>query len=273
MKRLCLSIFYNENAYFKIIDVGIKPFVKREKDIHGYHLYLSSKRGTHIRLVLVTKSSSARRLVLNANTHFKAFLESNPSPSVNSLNPETGFFKNFENNTIHYGVFKYSAIEHLEGVEIFHRNLSKDLIKIFEYYQYKTTKNLFEIIFKMLLILFETVSINTVELFDLMLNFEYQNYDNEKLKEFDKINKINFKTNKDTALRYMSEAQSIDIEWQISWRKTIGKHELFLKSADLKHDDIIDNYFKIVNVICHTFEFEERITMYYLHSRTWSLFS
>lgn len=277
MTKLSLSIFYAKTSLHKIISEGIQPFVHREKDLNGYYLMLSAERGSHIKFVLKTTAANARPLAKKADLHFNKFLAENPSKSNESLLPKTGFFQNFKNNTIHYGVYQHSVDRKPDVFEAFQQNLSSVIIEIFAFYGQNTIENYFEILFQMIVILFNALEIeikNAIRLFDILLDMEYQKYDAGRLKEFDEINQANFEKNKFIALQYlksMSASPTFNVEWQNMWSKAVKECKILLDKVNAEFQISAKDYCYMVNMLCNTFDFKDRISLYYLFSNTLKL--
>lgn len=269
-----ISIFYAEKVWHEILDEAIWPLIDNTKELDGYCLVLGRQRGDHLKLTLRTEKSNARSLAQKADVHLRKFLKDCPSTSTRSLVPKVGYYMDFRNNSIHYGLFENLVKRGPTGVhDIYLQEVTRVLFHIFQCYGPDTIDDLVEIMIQLFTIFCNETHLDNraaATLFDFMLEIEYKKYKNKALIEIMKVSKDNFVANKDPILEYLNNHRKIDFcqydeKWQSSWGHAIKKCCASLPKT-IEQDKINKEYTYMIDSLCDTFDFKDRISAYYLFS-------
>ncbi|MEW4924694.1 lantibiotic dehydratase C-terminal domain-containing protein [Algibacter sp. 2305UL17-15] len=273
---LCISLFYHREFWHKLLIEGISPFLSEQKNgIKGYYISLSHLRGDHIRLSLITEKSNAKTVARKADAYFKTYFKNYPSPNLNDLKREGSIFLDFQNNTVHYGVYNFSVgTDDMALSELFkdyQENLTKVLLEVFQFYKEETLHNMVEIMIQCYAIFRNSASLDigkTLEFFDALLQEEYVKYNDKALSRILEVNKSNFESNKTFIIEHLAENieksnKGYDEKWENSWSNTVKVlSENVSKSSFKKEEHRV--HIHMLKQLNDTFDINDRITAYYL---------
>ncbi len=274
---LCISIFYGKSYWHQILVKAIGPFLEENKDILVYILSLSLERGEHIRLTLVVEQKNAEQVARNADEFFRRYLKRHPSSSFpNSLIPNDGLFVNFKNNTLHYGVFEIFAFEReSQCTGQYLVGLSQVVLGIFKEYHKQTLNNYVEIMLQLFTVYHKTMSESnekTINIFDSLLIDEYQKIDEAALQRIASLNKDNFNNNKDELIEMISFYDDSGDHfspnsWPYIWKNTLISYKKQKMRFKETYNNL-DESKRLIRLLCETFSFNDKISVYYLFRET-----
>lgn len=272
--KLDISIFYTENMWYKILNDAITPFLSNTKDIESYVLLLNESRGSHVHLGLTVQEEKALFLAQKFDIYIKKYLKNHPSISTRSLLPKNGLYMDFNNNSVHYGIFNYSVVRSpSKTYEIYFQNVASVLLKVFQTYKENTLPDLVEIMIQLFTVFCNAIQLDNqkaARLFDYLLEIEYKNYKESALQKAIKINEENFENNKEPIVDYLKEyrksnVQQYDEEWLYSWEMAVKtSHSDLIKI--IESDKMTDAYAFMIDSLCNTFSFKNKISAYSLFS-------
>lgn len=260
--------------WHKILVEGVEPFLKNRKRADFFYISLSEFKGDHIRLILVVLEEHSVLLATDLDDYFRSFFEKKPSPNRMDLISTESLYQDFENNTIHYGVYDFSIMDNWTmPIANYLQNLAATLLEVFRHYKQETLINHIEIMIE-----FFTIYINVAILdirlarnfFNELLESEYKEYSKGSISNIVEINKANFENNKSLILQYLSDNiyknnNQYDKKWEQKWYETVSvfskQHSTFFGKENSKE------HFKIIHLLCDAFNFEEKISAFYLLSK------
>lgn len=270
---LGISLHYDETMWHKAIVQGVKPFIKRTKDINSFVLKLDREQGDSIRMTVIpNETANIEMLVKNIDKWFKNFLLNSPSTLSKSLINKESFFLNFKNNTIHYGTFNSNTKLFVSILNSYEVDLSRVLIEIFEFYKEETLSSLTEIFIQLFSIFCNAMHLDdkeALQLFELILEDEYKKYDDIKaLKKLSLTNEKNFQENKDDLIEYIKEDRFKDLKdyeekWEVLWYSVVSDCYISLKG----NSDNTKVFSFMIYHLSGVFDLKHRITTYYLFHR------
>lgn len=127
---LRLSIFYNKNLWQNLIREFLRSYVVENQtrlSISSLLIFFNFKQGDNIRLAFICTAEDPNQLADDFHDRLNLFLLNNPSEIVESNKKEMGFFKNFENNSVQYGLYDLWDTELTE----LHRLISARILNVF----------------------------------------------------------------------------------------------------------------------------------------------
>ncbi|MBB6503022.1 hypothetical protein [Pedobacter cryoconitis] len=129
---IVISIFYNSANWHVLLELLIKPFLNQNHLIKSFHIYLSTFRGDHIKLVIISLSNKTN-IEETLSDLVRGFLLSHPSQEINIIYPLPGFFLNYSNNSfiIEQKLFNSYPVEITEYGYDMRCEISKALAKVF----------------------------------------------------------------------------------------------------------------------------------------------
>ncbi|WP_036382865.1 MULTISPECIES: hypothetical protein [unclassified Allomuricauda] len=256
---LSISIFYSQDSWHKLISKGLIPFYDKQLGPNNYFYLLNKNRGDHIALFLIIQRSKTIEVVKDCDNHFKKFLSSNPS-SINSVF-QTGskIFCDFENNTVHYGL--YNGEIYAKHIAVYKR-ISKILSFSFEEYADMTIEYLPEIVLDLLIKLYvfsEKDKDEVLNNFKKTLAREFGKLENRNLSVVKKHLHKFYLANRNTV------ASLIDKERKTTNLKRTQKY--LVDILELRKEMNVDTGF-ILNSLCDFFGLEniEKMSLFYLIS-------
>ncbi|RKN76898.1 hypothetical protein [Ulvibacterium marinum] len=258
-RSLSISIFCDHTQWHKFILNYIPSFLKKNTGIENYFLSVSKDRGSHIRLTIVSSNAEATRLALKIDAYFKKCITKIGAGDTKNVISGNGTYRDFTPNTIHYGVYDFDYTE-----SRLQKELTTLLITIFQHYREHTIRNLVEIFIE----LFSMSSTSqwltkesSVKLFERLLESEYKNLDAKLLTEVKITNKINFVENKERLVSFINQDtyESSEMEpFQKHWYYIIRNFKKWDQKKKINQEEYL------IQAICNLFDFDNRITAYYL---------
>ncbi len=277
-QHLGISVFYNKKSWPDLIIEGIDPFIKSVEKIDKFYIELNGTMGFHILLVLITNRKYARDIAEKVDVYFKKFLREYPS-SNQELLPSYAIFQNFKNNTIQYNVCEIVLAN--RRYLLYKHQLSIVLIKIFVYYGKNTLDDLLEIMIQLFTIFCNTIKVTNqqaIKLFSDLLELEEKKCDSEIVKKIAGLNIDNFEKNKSQIVEYLKKHRKVDRilyneSWENTWSITIQEYIKSFTNNINPVQNIDAEYTFIIQELVDTFDFNDRMSAYYLFSEGLKLVS
>jgi hypothetical protein len=229
--NLCISIFYSSREWHKIALEAIYPFLWETSNIISYMVLMNSDRGDNIRLILEVEEKNAWNVANLVNTHFQDYLTRSPSkPGSSFLDTPNKLFKNFENNTIHYGIYEFYEIKGFTNHQNeYHVALSDLLKEIFLEEKNEVVENTFVLLLRMLLIFFNLITYNNktiIQVLEEILEENQQNNSEVVLEENCRKSSVIYNENRSELIEFSSEytaleSEDYEYEWEKKWHHLI----------------------------------------------------
>lgn len=261
---MSIAIFYDQTEWHSLILNAILPFVEKTKEVDDFFLSLSRNRGNHVKLFLLTSKSEAKKLVQKADSYFNDFIGDHKISNKESLFSQNGIFRDFESNTVHYGLYDFYLSTSPNNSIYFQKEFSQLLIAIFKKHREETISSLTEIMIVLFALFYDSSSfkkIEVVQLFDKLLETEYQKYNTETLKKSLVLNETNFVENKAYLVSFLKNKAYLSREFeeqQKLWSTIVTTY--YEKSGYRKKNKV--GY--LIDMLCNVFDLEDRISAYYL---------
>ncbi|KAF2329078.1 hypothetical protein [Flavobacterium daemonense] len=258
--NLCISIFYDKSKWDLLVLDAILPFISQHKNLQFY-FYLNDRRGENIRLVFTVQEENAVEIATSIDLYFKDFLSKKPSELI--VNEEvSGYFINFKNNSIHYGIFEDNS----DFWQDFNIGITHLLFFAFSEYKDEFHLSINGIMFQIIIIFLNAIKVTDNEILKLLkelIEVEHYLYDPNTPQEIADLCQQYFADNKDTLLPYLKEYRNINAEdyeekWEIEWHNHVCS--FFQKTIELDGYDIKTALEKIMSA----FNFKDKISFYSL---------
>lgn len=261
---LSIAIFYDRTEWHSLILNAILPFVKKAKEVDDYFLSLSRSRGDHLKLFLITSKSKAKKLIRKADSYFNDFIAEHKITKKENLFCQNGIFRDFESNTIHYGLYDFYLSTIPNNSTYLQKGFSQLLIALFKKHKGETILNLTEIMIVSFALFYESSCLTKtgmIQLFDKLLESEYQKYDAETIKESQVVNETNFVENKVYLVSFLKNKEYLSMEFDEQRKLWSTIVPTYYEKSGYKEKNK-EGY--LINMLCNVFDLEDRISAYYL---------
>ena len=128
----CLSIFYHQKSMHRLLE-KLRLLLKQQdvqSAYNDYFVFISSERGTSIRLILKTEQEKQEATCSYLFTQLENWLRDHPSKQYPANAAVTGLFLNFPNNYLRYNLYPSSEVAS-EELKPLHKVLSELLLSFF----------------------------------------------------------------------------------------------------------------------------------------------
>ncbi|MEP1488883.1 MAG: hypothetical protein ABJK28_10690 [Algibacter sp.] len=232
MNYLTFSIFYNQNEWFKLLN-HLQSFKYLDDIKITFFLRLSYERGPHIQFTIKVDKSNRRKYALYFSKYINDFLIKNYSSNKNLETIPHKLFKDFTNNSLHYGVDDYFNLSKKDQSINYYSQITEIIFLIYEEYQEDAIESLTEIMIQVFAIssLASNISIDSlIIIFEQLLKKESAKYNEESLKNQQKVNSGDFNDNKELIVEYLKEILIDKTNTPIQgWEKKV--YDLVLSSS------------------------------------------
>ncbi|WP_136468917.1 hypothetical protein [Flagellimonas onchidii] len=267
---LCISLFYNKSVWDVLVTNAIRPFVQGNKKIISYGIYMGETRGEHIKLVLKAEKENANAVALGADTHFKAFLSNNPSTNAPIEKKQEGFFMDYGNNSIQYGI--YDDFYDHPGIIDIKKGFSDFLITLCENYGRELVDDTEELFIPLLTILYNALPYDHGEkrtFFTKFIEEEQKKYTEEQVEKIMATSGQDFMENKEALLEYLGEyigKKEYEDASEIKWWRLIST--FFQKNCTgiVEKDIVIVG--EVLLLLVRTLNIRNTIGLYSLFTKT-----
>lgn len=228
--NLCISLFYSSREWHKIALEAVYPFLYKTNNIISYMVCMNSDRGDNIRLILKVEEKHAWNVANIINTYFQDYLTRSPSkPGSSSLDTPNKLFKNFENNTIHYGIYEFFEINGFTNQHEFQAALSDLLKDMFLEEKNEVVENNFVLLLRMLLIYFNVITDDhkqIIKVLEEILKENQKNHSEVVLKENFRKSSIIYNESRSDLIEFSSEYTALrwedyGYEWEKKWHHLV----------------------------------------------------
>lgn len=265
---ISIAVFYNSFDWSDFILDCLIPFINDKKEVNSYIISLSRNRGDHIKIFLITPKLNALEIANQADKYFKSYISGKfPKESKTEEITENDIFRNFEPNTIHYGVYDNYSFDEVYGYKNLDYEFSRLLILIFEKNRNQTIYFLTEILIELLASFFDCLECDQddiIEVVDELIEKELKKYNPDQFQKVIDINERNFIDNREAITLFL--------------RAEKGQSELYKQSKNIwnvileKFDTSYSNLKSqreafLINKLCDILYFKDRIKAFYLYSK------
>ncbi|WP_136465414.1 hypothetical protein [Flagellimonas onchidii] len=262
-----ISIFHHDFGWHELILKSIEQFVKITGIFDSFFIILSRTRGDHVVLFIETDKKEAKELAQEANHYFKTYLRKwTEKDELNFPRLENRIFRDFEDNTIHFGIHNdFFGIKDEFTLRLC-KDISQLVILSFKKYGSNLKENLLDMFLELyaLLVQFSYKSKEEIlQIFEFLLNQEYQKYSNSTVDDLKVEYEKCFIENQQIIASFFNIKKTESINpIKTMWKKMINKYWSKPKSTHLKDFEIL-----IISITNDSFAFSNKILGYYLFAR------